>query len=94
MTDSERATAIVDDVDAALRGPLRVRRVDRVDELTAPGTFARYLREPRLTLALHFDIEPTFLLLDPLLGTLGLVELMMPSASPSDDVAKAVRRAV
>ena len=91
MTGADRSSEIVDDLDAALRDPLGVRRIERVKDLFEAGTFTRYLREPRLTFALHFDIEPKFLVLDPTLGTFGIVELVMPGAAPAD-VEKAVRR--
>ena len=91
MTGADRSSDIVDDLDAALRDPLGVRRIERVKDLFEAGTFTRYLREPRLTFALHFDIEPKFLVLDPTLGTFGIVELVMPGAAPAD-VEKAVRR--
>ena len=85
---------MIDDLDAALQGPLGVGRVNNIADLTASGPHARYMREPALRLALHFDIEPTFLVLDPLLGTLGVVELVMPEKKRMNEVSALVRRHV
>ena len=89
MTSPTKAAQIVDDVHAALRRSLDVRHAESLESFVAPGKFARYMREPRLVVAQHFDLKPAFLILDPLLGTLGIVDLVLPEsgqlAAPTSD---------
>ena len=93
MISDMRVAQIIDDLDAALRGPLAVRPVDCLDAFVAAGTSPRYLREPRLTIALHFDIQPAFLILDPRLGTLGIVKLLTPK-SGDETIGNQVHRCI
>jgi hypothetical protein len=91
-TDANR---LVDDLGKALEDTLRLRRAADIKAFCSPSDLGpRFLERPRLRIAEHFDIEPAFLILDPGLGTLGIVELVLPDASDPDGVRKTVCRHV
>jgi energy-coupling factor transporter ATP-binding protein EcfA2 len=73
--------ALIAALDEALLKSLQLRRSENVGDFTGPGKHARYLCQPKLTVASHFDIDPAFLLFDPLLGTIGVVEVILPPPS-------------
>ena len=91
MTTNTPGKMSIEVLDALLENELMLKRAGKLGDFLANGTGARYLRQPRLTVAQHFDIEPAFLILDPLLGSLGVVE-RVPAAIAS--VEEFVRRAV
>jgi hypothetical protein len=93
MISSPRASNIVDALDVALRATLNLQRKTSLDEFVAPGGAARYLREPALRIASHFDVDPVFLVFDPLLGSLGIVGLVLPAVPVKlEDVRALVQR--
>jgi hypothetical protein len=92
MTTTERWTEILDDLDAALRGPFALIRAEKFEDFLMQDKFVRYLRDPRITIAEHFDINPAYLILDPLLGTLGIVEVVL--AEPKTNIDEKVREFV
>jgi hypothetical protein len=90
-----RKRNLLDALDRSLRETLGLSRAEKPSEFTASGKHARYLREPKLTIASHFDIDPAFLLYDPLLGTLGLVELVLTEElAAGETVESRVNRAI
>jgi hypothetical protein len=97
MNASSNADRLVSDLDAALKDPLglNLQCARDLGEFLADTPKARYLVKPRVRIAAHFDIEPAFLILDPLLGTLGVVELaVVEDGDQSDGIRKRVERHV
>src|SRR5580765_1540917 len=96
MTADARSQTIVGDLDTALRDVLGVRRVDDLARFSDPKDgVARYLAQPRLRIDAHFNLEPAFLIFDPTLGTLGLVELVLAEpGAPPDAYAASVRKCI
>jgi energy-coupling factor transporter ATP-binding protein EcfA2 len=91
---NEPVHTLIEDLDVALRQQLRLRRAESLpDFLGKDKKDARYLREPRLTVAQHFDIAPAFLIYDPLLGTIGVVEVIK-AGDDGSSTATVVRRCV
>src|SRR5262245_24594113 len=96
MSDKDpRAEAIASALDTALVKTLELVPAKDVDELfKLPGRSARFLRNPKLRMARHFDFDPAFLVLDPALGSLGIVELALPSKPKDEKAAVVVQRHV
>ena len=80
-------------LDTALVDTLELQRGNDVKEFFALGGPVRFLREPALRMARHFDLTPAFLVLDPALGSLGIVEVALPS-NPLKQKAAAVVHAI
>src|SRR4029079_13499901 len=93
MTTHPQKRTIVHALDGALRDTLGLHHKSTLDEFFGPGPFGRYLRDRDLRMAQHFDLAPAFLILDPLLGSLGIVEATLPmGVSKDEDVGALVRR--
>ena len=92
--DNARAREIVDALDADLAQVLELQRGNDVKAFVASGGRARFLREPALRMARHFDLAPAFLVLDPVLGSLGIVEVALPSNAATATAAAVVQRHV
>jgi hypothetical protein len=90
-----RAGAIISALDMSLAKTLELERAKDADEfLKTPGNVVRFVREPKLRMARHFDLEPTFLVLEPTLGSLGIIEIALPSKSEELKAAAIVQRHV
>ena len=90
-----RAEAIASALDTALATTLElVPAKDFNDFLKMSGGAARFLRNPKLRMARHFDLAPAFLVLDPTLGSLGIVEMALPSNPRKEKAAVVVQRHV
>jgi energy-coupling factor transporter ATP-binding protein EcfA2 len=90
MNADERADRLIADLDSALQAAVGLRRAADVADWLAQGSKPSYLIQPRLLMARHFDIAPAALIYDGKLGTLGIVELVLPSTT--ENVAAQVRR--
>lgn len=90
MNDDPRTTQIITALDEALVNTLSLQRRDDIKDFFAPDRGPpRFLREHALRMARHFDLAPAFLVLDPTLGSLGIVEVALPS-NPQKLAAEAV----
>jgi energy-coupling factor transporter ATP-binding protein EcfA2 len=76
---------IVSALELALTNTLGLRGVDSLDDFFGPAVGARYLRDKTIRMAAHFDLSPAFLILDPLLGSLGIVEVTLPPTPKDSD---------
>ena len=92
-TTPNAQTPILDHLDQALEHSLKLARVTKVADLLQPGR-ASYVRELPLTFAEHFDIKPAFFILDPLFGTVALVEPIWPDGGSAEQTVQEVRKCV
>jgi energy-coupling factor transporter ATP-binding protein EcfA2 len=90
MDTDQRADRLIDDLDTALRETIGLHHANTVTEWLEQGNVPRYLMQPKLLMAQHFDIEPVTLIYDGKLGTLGIVELVL--ANRKDSVSAQVRK--
>jgi hypothetical protein len=90
-----RAGVIISALDTSLAKTLELLPAKDVNELLKmPGSAARFVRKPKLRMARHFDLEPEFLVLDPTLGSFGIVETALPSNPEKLRAAAIVQRHV
>ncbi len=92
MTPSD-SEAMLAQLETLFSEVLKLRLVRNAKDLLAAGKDARYWPKPRVTIASHFDVEPAFLVYDPLLGTLGIVEIVVDDATLNDKVREHIDRA-
>ena len=91
MSSTQRADVLIAALEAVLRPVLGVLPVANIREFHDTDGGARYLLRPDVRIAHHFDLKPAFLIFDPACGSLGIVDVVLPS--PGDDEQK-TRRAV
>lgn len=94
MTPPIDRKLILDALEGALGQALKLVSATTVAELLAPGRDPRFMRERRLTFAEHFDINPAFIILDSLLGTVCLVEAVWPEGRSQEQLIQEVRKCV
>lgn len=94
MTAPVDRSLILDELNGALEQALGLVPAASVKELLETGRHARFMRERRLTFAEHFDINPAFFILDSLLGTVGIVEVVWPEGRSPEQLVQEVRKCV
>src|SRR5262245_28141764 len=90
MAADQRTDGLIADIDIALRETIGLHRANTVAEWLEKGEVPRYLMQPKLILAQHFDLTPAAVIYDRNLGTLGIVELVL--ANGKDSVSVQVRK--
>jgi hypothetical protein len=92
------AKDLVEALDLELGATLELHRAQSLGDWLAPEHECSYLVGPHLRMAHHFDLDPAVLIRDSALGTLGIVETVLPGRRDAQDrpmvIAEQVRRHV
>jgi hypothetical protein len=85
------AEVLIKALDKEMKPTLGLNPASNEQEWLNPKNDRSYLVRKPIRLAHHFDIEPAFLIRDSALGTLGIVEIVLPGDGA---IATQVRRHV